>query len=119
MEEVHRITKPGAKVFLGVPFWNSFEAWGDPTDERLFSEEIFEIYDPTTGREGTCLLLEGRFQIEKIVYCINPLKPLFRRPVVLPFRTPHRAPMAENGAPCLATYFCNVIHGLEAYLMRL
>ena len=41
MEELWRIMKPGGKLFVGVPYWNSFEAWGDPTHARLFSEEIF------------------------------------------------------------------------------
>ena len=120
MEEVHRITQPGAKIFIGVPFWNSFEAWGDPTHERLFSEEIFEFYDPTTCRgKQRAYYSKARFQIEKIVFCINPFKPLFRGVSFFRFGRQIEHPALKAVLRGFAAYFCNVIHGLDVHLIRL
>jgi len=119
MEEIYRITKPGAKIFIGVPFWNSFEAWGDPTHQRLFSEEIFEFFDPSTWRgEQRYYYSSAKFKIDKIVYCVNPFKPLSRstKTYRLGMRVSNR--FAKAVVRLLATYFCNVIHGLEVYLTR-
>ena len=38
MEELYRITKPGASVYIAVPYWNSWEAITDPTHVRQFNE---------------------------------------------------------------------------------
>jgi hypothetical protein len=120
MEEVYRITKPGAKIFIGVPFWNSYEAWGDPTHERLFSEEIFEFYDPTTWRgKERSYYSTARFRIEKLVFCINPLMPLFRHPRFHRFSRRVEHPWLKAVLRGLATYFCNVIHGIDAHLTRI
>jgi SAM-dependent methyltransferase len=120
MEELYRITKPGAKLFIGVPFWNSFEAWGDPTHERLFSEEMFEFYDPTTWRgKERSYYSRASFKIEKIVFCVNPFKPVFRQPSLYRYNRRIEHPVAKAILRSFATYFCNVIHGLDVYLTRL
>ena len=31
MGEIFRITKPGASIYIAVPYWNSWEAITDPT----------------------------------------------------------------------------------------
>ncbi len=120
MEELHRVTKPGAKIFLGVPYWNSFEAWGDPTHERLFSEEIFEFYDPTTwrGKERT-YYSKAKFKIEQIVFVVNPFKPLFSDRRLYRFGRKIQHPIAKSIIRFFATYLCNIIHGLDVYLTRL
>jgi len=120
MEEVYRITKPGAKIFLGVPYWNSFEAWGDPTHEKLFSEEKFEVWDPTTWRgENRSYYSTAKFKIEKIVFCINPFKPLFASTWFYRFGRRVENPFLKKVVRFFATYFNNVIHGLDVYLHRL
>ncbi len=120
MEELYRITKPGAKVFLGVPFWNSFEAWGDPTHERLFSEEIFEFFDPTTWRgEERLYYSKARFKIDKIVFCVNPFKPVFRSRSLYRFNRKIEHYAVKAVLRFFATYFCNIIHGLDIYLTRI
>jgi SAM-dependent methyltransferase len=120
MEEIYRISKPGAKIFIGVPYWNSFEAWGDPTHDRLFSEEMFEFLDPShwRGRERS-FYSKAKFRIDEIQYCVNPMKPLARGTGAFRFsrRIGNRA--AKGVLRFFATYFCNVIHGLDVYLTRL
>lgn len=120
MEEIHRITVPGATVFIGVPFWNSFEAWGDPTHVKLFSEEMFEFFDPSTqrGRERA-YYTRAHFRIERVLYCVNPFKPLSRSISTYRFGRRVGNRFLKSVLRLLATYFCNVIHGLDVYLTRL
>ena len=47
MEELYRITKPGASAYIAVPYWNSWEAITDPTLVRQFNEFTFNFFDPT------------------------------------------------------------------------
>lgn len=120
MEEIYRITKPGARIFIGVPFWNSFEAWGDPTHERLFSEEIFEFFDPTTWRgKERSYYTKAKFKIERIVYCVNLFKPLSRSTKTYRFSRRIGNKFLKVPLRFFATYFSNVIHGLEVFLTRL
>ena len=120
MEEIHRITQPGAKIFIGVPFWNSFEAWGDPTHERLFSEEIFEFFDPLTWRgKERSYYTTAKFKIEKIIYCVNPFKPLSRHTATYRFGRRVESRYLKVPLRFFSAYFCNVIHGLDVYLTRL
>jgi SAM-dependent methyltransferase len=120
MEEIYRITKPGAKIFLGVPYWNSYEGWGDPTHERLFSEEKFEFFDPTTWRgEERAYYSKAKFKIEKIAFVVNPFKPLFADRRLYRFSRRIDHPAAKAVIRFFATYLCNIIHGLDVYLTRL
>ena len=120
MEEIYRITKPGANIFLGVPYWNSFEAWGDPTHTRVFTEETFEFFDPTTwrGRERS-YYTKARFKVDRIVYCINFAKPLSRSVAAYRFGMKAESKIFKTALRVLAAYLCNVIHGLDIHLTRL
>lgn len=120
MEEIYRITRPGGSVFIGVPYWNSLEAWGDPTHKKVFTEEMFDFFDPTTwmGKQREYYTV-ARFKIEKITYCINPFKPLSRSPRTYRFDTKVNNKMAKGILRILSTYFCNIIHALDVYLTRL
>jgi len=120
MEEIYRITSPGAKVFLGVPYWNSFEAWGDPTHEKLFSEEKFEFWDPTTWRGKDRAYYSGaKFKIEEIAFCVNPFKPLVRGTRGYRFGRRITNPLLKALIRIPATYLCNIIHGLDVKLTRM
>ena len=86
----------------------------------MFSEEIFEFYDPTTrcGKERA-YYSTAKFHIEKIVFCVNPFKPLFRDQWFYRFGRRVEHPWGKAVLRALATYFCNVIHGMETHLRRL
>ena len=49
MEEIYRITKPGAKVYIEVPYWNSWEVLTDPTHVTQFNEFTFTFLIQLTG----------------------------------------------------------------------
>ena len=120
MEELSRIMKTGGKLFIGVPYWNSFEAWGDPTHERLFSEEIFEFYDPTTWRgKDRAYYSKAKFKIIEMAFCVNPFKPLWRGTGGYRFGRRITNPKLKALVRIPATYLCNIIHGLEVKLQKL
>lgn len=41
VEEIHRVARPGAEVFVRVPHFSSAHAYGDVTHRRAFSTESF------------------------------------------------------------------------------
>lgn len=45
MDEVYRILKPGAKILIVAPYYNSMRAWQDPTHTRVISEASFLYYN--------------------------------------------------------------------------
>jgi len=120
MEELSRIMSPGGKLFIGVPYWNSFEAWGDPTHERLFSEEVFEFYDPTTWRgKDRAYYSKAKFKIVEMAFCINPFKPLWRGTGGYRFGRRITNPTAKAMIRILATYLCNILHGIDVKLVKM
>jgi SAM-dependent methyltransferase len=120
LEELWRIMKPGGTIFIGVPYWNSFEAWGDPTHERLFSEELFEFYDPTTWRGANrSYYSKAKFKIEEIGFFVNFFKPLVRGTRGYRFERQVTNPTLKALIRIPATYFCNIIHGLGVRLRKI
>lgn len=68
MEEVYRITKPGACVKVIVPYFRSVWAFIDPTHKTCFTVDSFAYYDP---RHVICQrydYTDARFLVEKIVF---------------------------------------------------
>ena len=47
--ECWRILKPGGKILVRTPMWNSPNAAIDPTHVRCYHPESFDYLDPTTG----------------------------------------------------------------------
>jgi SAM-dependent methyltransferase len=45
MDEIYRILKPGAKILIRAPYYNSVRGWQDPTHTRLISEATFLYYN--------------------------------------------------------------------------
>lgn len=46
MEEIWRIAKPGAIIYIKVPFFPSMYAFMDPTHKSCFTYYTFDYYDP-------------------------------------------------------------------------
>lgn len=45
MNELYRITKPGAKVCITGPYYSSIRCWQDPTHVQALSEETFSYFN--------------------------------------------------------------------------
>lgn len=69
MEELWRISAPGAKIMLRVPYWNSRDFITDPTHVKAFNEHSFDFFDPDSK---ACQLRsyysKARFRIKKKTY---------------------------------------------------
>lgn len=73
MEEMHRIGKPGCKVFIKVPYWSSYRAFKDPTHTRFFTEETFDYFTP----QSKCnFYTKARFKILKKKLILSSRKPV-------------------------------------------
>ena len=46
MEEIHRLSRPGAIVKISVPYFKSNSAFTDPTHRHFFSETSFKYFAP-------------------------------------------------------------------------
>ena len=118
IEEIYRITKPGARIEVTVPFWNSFTAMGDPTHIRFFNEFTFNFFDPS---KSSCIERPyysfARFHIIRIGVWIIPFYPIFRIPgfkkeylIVKPYLCKILLKFAN--------IFSNVVHTLDIQLER-
>ena len=45
MDEVYRILKPGGKIKVIAPYYNSIRCWQDPTHKRAISEATFFYFN--------------------------------------------------------------------------
>jgi SAM-dependent methyltransferase len=45
MDEVYRILKPGGKITIVAPYYNSIRCWQDPTHKRAISEMTFMYFN--------------------------------------------------------------------------
>lgn len=118
LEEIYRISKPGAQLTIAVPYWNSWEAITDPTHRVFFNEYTFEFFDPSKKRcRNRPYYSHARFKIKKIGYVIKPFGPTLDIPIVGKHRVLFH-PLLTFVARFFASYFCNVIVGLDVYLER-
>lgn len=63
MEEVYRVCKPGASVFIVAPYYTSRGAFRDPTHVRFITEDTFQYFqNPTPYR------IKTNFEVQKIHY---------------------------------------------------
>lgn len=62
MEEVHRVTRPGATITIEVPHYKHSNAYKDPTHVRLFTEETFDYF----GKDERSYYTHARFRIAKV-----------------------------------------------------
>lgn len=66
MEEIYRITKAGVLIQARTNFWQSEQAFTDPTHKMFFTPHSFDYFDPTTamGKQYD-FYSSARFKIEK------------------------------------------------------
>ena len=50
MNEIWRITKPGGRCHVKLPYWGSPTAYQDPTHRYVVDVGIFDCFDPDTAR---------------------------------------------------------------------
>jgi len=118
MNELYRITKPGAKVYIAVPYWNSFESITDPTHVRFFNEFTFEFFDPNCRRcQNRHYYSTARFHIERLGFGVRILAPLITIPFLSKYFIVYN-PVGKKILQCFASFLNNVITGLEVYLVR-
>ncbi len=72
MEEIWRIAKPGAKIYIEVPFFPSFYSFTDPTHKSAFTYYTFDYFTP---EHSLNYYTKARFNIKKkyIRYSWNKL----------------------------------------------
>jgi predicted SAM-dependent methyltransferase len=63
MEEMYRITRPGAKVTIEVPHYKHSNAYKDPTHVRLFTEGSFDYF----GKSERSYYTHARFDVAAVV----------------------------------------------------
>jgi len=62
MEELHRITAPGARTTIEVPHYKHSNAYKDPTHVRFFTEESFDYF----GKEPRSYYTHARFHVDGV-----------------------------------------------------
>lgn len=118
MEELYRITRPGAKVYVTVPYWNSLVATGDPTHIRLFNEYSLTFFDPTTWQcRERPYYSHARFYTRRLGLQTTPFGSIVKIPRVTRDYTIYNRNL-QKLLLAVASIFCNVIDGLEFHLER-
>ncbi|HEY5538002.1 MAG TPA: methyltransferase domain-containing protein [Thermoplasmata archaeon] len=62
MEELHRITAPGARTTIEVPHYKHSNAYKDPTHVRFFTEESFDYF----GKDERSYYTTARFHVASV-----------------------------------------------------
>jgi SAM-dependent methyltransferase len=68
MEELHRISKPGAVIRIMVPYFRAKWAFIDPTHRHFFTVESFSYFDPEHIHNKLYNYSKAKFKIEKVLF---------------------------------------------------
>ena len=72
MEEIHRISKPGARITIRVPFWNSIEQATDPTHVSFFSDKSMDYLDIETQLGNRrAYYSKARFRVKRVTVWVE------------------------------------------------
>src|SRR5262245_35446257 len=63
MEELHRISKPDAKVTIITPHYSDFQSWNDPTHKWHLTTYSFRYFEP---EYESSYYSTARFKVESI-----------------------------------------------------
>lgn len=69
MEELHRIAKPGAILYVGVPYWDGYGFASDPTHKQMFTEHTFSFF---TGEADYSFITKARYRIKRMERQYHP-----------------------------------------------
>lgn len=106
INEVHRVSRSGATVVIGLPHFSSINAYTDPTHVHLFSSSSFDYF-----LEGTELERQHGF------YSTARFQLLERRVTLSPLWTRLRLTRVMNRIlPVYETYLCSIIRGADIQL---
>ncbi len=104
MEEIWRVSAPGAKVTIRVPYWNASDFITDPTHIRPFNEHTFDFFDPTHPRcQERHYYSKARFKIKRKTYFIRFFGRYFSAASTL----------IQHVLEAFAYHSCNVIQVME------
>ena len=122
LEEVHRIAKRGALVFVHVPYWNSYISIVDPTHIKSFHEKTFNFFDPSKLECKTRPYYStARFRVKKIDFYTPFLGVIIKwRKENGINRVPEYLKVSNRALKGIvrlfAHYFCNVVQTMDVYL---
>jgi len=68
MEEIHRISKPGAMIKIIVPYFRAKWAFIDPTHRHFFTVESLTYFEPNHPHSNLYNYSSARFHIERVVF---------------------------------------------------
>jgi predicted SAM-dependent methyltransferase len=68
VEELYRICKPGAKIFIGVPYFRSMYVAIDPTHRNFFSVYWFNYFDPAHPFNRKYQYSTAKFSVKRIEF---------------------------------------------------
>lgn len=71
MEEIHRISKPNAKVKIIVPYFRARWAFIDPTHRHYFTVDSLSYFDPGRIHSQLYNYSTARFTVEKTIFNEN------------------------------------------------
>lgn len=118
MDELYRITRPGASVYVSVPYWNSNTATGDPTHVRFFNEYSLTFFDPDAWQcRERPYYAKARFYTRRLglsftaFEIIGPIPKLTRDFVIF-------NAALKRILLVLSSFLCNIVSGLEFHLER-
>ena len=95
MEEIYRICRPNAKVFIRVVNWNHRYTAMDPTHVKAFTKNSFDYFGKRGGRS---YYTHARFDVEHIDYIFDKkARRLFKSERIMRF---------------LSDYLCNILQGM-------
>ena len=96
MEEIYRVARPDARVYIRVINWNSHYTAMDPTHVSAFTENSFDFFGARAGRS---YYTHARFDVVRVGYQYNALAKRFLRSQRLMY--------------FLSFYLCNILEGLN------
>lgn len=103
MEEIYRIATNGCKVYIRVPYWNSYITYADPTHKKGFHKMQFEFFDITKETyKNRYYYTKARFKITQLNYFIY----------LRGWRLIKNS-LTKKILETLSKYFCNIIHHIE------